>query len=108
MANPFSYSHWKGDEKGAFWKPEKLAVALDVVGSDDIADCVTMRDKIVPHLQGRGYDVKYWDIADWEGPGVIVLPHLFFYDRDLHIYLQMLGIKTAPEIKKRMIDPDEV
>ena len=107
-ASDTSYAGWKDPKvEGEHpWKRDtKLAVKVDVVGWEEDADSVAMRDKVIPSVVQAGYDANYVEYADWTGPAIITVPHLFYYLADGSIYVQLLGIKTKREVIAYMADP---
>lgn len=75
------------------------ATSMRVVGKKGCGPCYKIKKEVLPGLVKEGYDVKYVDHKDWKGPGISVVPTLFYFDGSEVVKVQV-GYKTAKEIKR--------
>lgn len=95
------------DNKG--WKQDrKVGASLVVVGTEGCEYCKKYRERYLPHLRAQGYNAMYSDVNEWDGPPVIVIPHLYFFGLEDELVMQTLTTYNAAGLKKFMIDPNDL
>lgn len=88
------------------WSKQK-ATSLAAVGWKGCKWCERFKETTLPALLDEGYDVRYVDIADWDGPKVRVGPTLFYFAEKNKIVKVEKGYRTPEQVKEYLEKPDE-